>query len=100
MGISPEMTFPASTLTIPECARIFIFSDGFWSVAATGVSGICRTASQCSALARTGPLSWIVLTRVCELRGSIHLDDDFSFIERLLADPQLQATSGGVFRQD
>ncbi len=84
MGISPEMTFPASTLTIPECARIFIFSDGVFEIRRGHLSvwNLSDCIMMVQALAQQGaPVMDRVLTHVCELRGSSHLDDDFSFIE-------------------
>ncbi len=84
MGISPEKTFTASTLTIPEVSRLFIFSDGVFEIRRDrrSVWNLSDCITMIQALAKEGaPVMDRILAHVHELRGSMHLDDDFSFIE-------------------
>ena len=84
MGISTGMTYPASTLPVPEGARLFIFSDGVFEIRRDrrSVWNLSDCITMLQALAQDGvPVMDRILAHVRELRGSMQLDDDFSFIE-------------------
>lgn len=84
MGISRTAEFPVQSAALPPGSRLFIFSDGvyeirrdkcaLWSLPAC----IDHLATRSR---REEDLMDGLLAHVRELRGSQHLDDDFSIIE-------------------
>jgi serine phosphatase RsbU (regulator of sigma subunit) len=87
MGIQPGAQFPSETKLIPFGAYLFIFSDGVFEIRRD--SQVVWNLSACTDyLASYGGRGENVmdslLARVHELRGSAHLDDDFSIIEARL----------------
>lgn len=84
MGISPGAQFPASAAAIPPGGRFFLFSDGVFEVRRDrrAVWDLPGCIAKLAALSgEDGPIADALLAHVRELRGSAHLDDDFSLIE-------------------
>jgi sigma-B regulation protein RsbU (phosphoserine phosphatase) len=84
MGIMPGTKFPAVSSAIAPGARLFIFSDGVFEVRRN--RQMLWDLPGCIAhLAEHGQheenVMDALLTQIRTLRGSAHLDDDFSFID-------------------
>jgi serine phosphatase RsbU (regulator of sigma subunit) len=84
MGILRHAQFPAQTSRIAAGARLFVFSDGVYEIRRDkcAVWDLSACISRLTALSRAeeNPMDTL-LAHVRELRGSHHLDDDFSIIE-------------------
>jgi serine phosphatase RsbU (regulator of sigma subunit) len=84
MGISPGVEYGAVESLIPPGARLFIFSDGVCEVRRDGqtVWNLPDCISYlCALTQREENVMDTLLAHVRDLRGSAHLDDDFSIIE-------------------
>jgi serine phosphatase RsbU (regulator of sigma subunit) len=87
MGILRHAQFPAQTSRIPAGARLVIFSDGVYEIRQDKRTmwDLSACISHLTALSRGEEnLMDSLLAHVRELRGSHHLDDDFSIIEARL----------------
>jgi serine phosphatase RsbU (regulator of sigma subunit) len=84
MGMLRGVNFPAQSCVIPTGARLLIFSDGVFEIfrdgRATWNLNAC-IAYLASPGERQGTLMDELLEHVYKLRGSPHLEDDFSIIE-------------------
>jgi hypothetical protein len=84
MGALRGVDFPAQSCRIPAGARLLIFSDGVFEIFRDegAVWNLDACIAHMAALAeRQGSLMDELLDHVYHLRGSPHLDDDFSIIE-------------------
>jgi len=84
MGIAPGMEFSATSAAIPPGSRLFIFSDGVFDIRRDRccVWDLPACIAHLTALSPSEPnVMDKLLAHVRELRGSAHLDDDFSVIE-------------------
>ena len=84
MGVLRGIDFPAQSCHIPAGARLLIFSDGVFEIFRDGSTAwnLDACIAYLAALAdRPGSLMDDLVHHVHELRGSRHLDDDFSIIE-------------------
>jgi tetratricopeptide (TPR) repeat protein len=87
MGISPGVKFPSVSEIIPPGTRLFIFSDGVFEVRRDRrmIWDLPACMAHLAVLSqRSENVMDSILSHVRELRGSTHLDDDFSFIEARL----------------
>jgi serine phosphatase RsbU (regulator of sigma subunit) len=84
MGIVPGMEFSATSSSIPPGSRLFIFSDGVFDIRRDRCSvwdlPACIAHLTALSLSEQNVMD-MLLAHVRELRGSAHLDDDFSVIE-------------------
>jgi len=84
MGMLRGVDFPARSCGIPTGARLLIFSDGVFEIFCEGRAAwnldAC-VAYLASLGERQGTLMDELLEHVYKLRGSPHLEDDFSIIE-------------------
>jgi serine phosphatase RsbU (regulator of sigma subunit) len=84
MGIAPGAEYPATATPIAPEARLYIFSDGVWELR----RGRRTVWTLPACIAEIGSLKENVMdsliARARELRGTTHLDDDFSIIEACL----------------
>jgi predicted ATPase len=84
MGMLRGVHFPARSCGIPTGARLLIFSDGVFEIFCEGRAAwnldAC-VAYLASLSERQGTLMDELLEHVYRLRGSPHLEDDFSIIE-------------------
>jgi sigma-B regulation protein RsbU (phosphoserine phosphatase) len=84
MGVLPSVEFPAQSCHIPARARLLIFSDGVFEIFREGrqVWNLDDCIAHLAILAKgESSLMDRLLQHVQDLRGSPHLDDDFSIIE-------------------
>jgi predicted ATPase len=84
MGVLPGADFPAQSCSIAAGARLLIFSDGVYEIYRDGhaVWNLDACIAYLAALAKgQGNLMDELLDHVRSLRGSPHLEDDFSIIE-------------------
>jgi tetratricopeptide (TPR) repeat protein len=84
MGILRGQSYPARSCQIPVGARLFIFSDGVFEIFRDGKAmwSLADCVSHLKSLAQgQGALMDQLLEHVQRLRGSPHLEDDFSIIE-------------------
>jgi sigma-B regulation protein RsbU (phosphoserine phosphatase) len=84
MGVLPSVEFPAQSCHIPAGARLLIFSDGVFEIFREGrqVWNLDDCMAHLALWAkREDSLMDRLLQHVQHLRGSPHLDDDFSIIE-------------------
>ncbi len=84
MGVLPGQEFPAQSCQIPVEARLLIFSDGAFEIFREGraVWNLADCIAHLAVLAKgEGGLMDQLLQHVQRLRGSPHLEDDFSIIE-------------------
>jgi serine phosphatase RsbU (regulator of sigma subunit) len=84
MGVLPSAEFPAQSCHIPINARLLIFSDGVFEIFRRGrqVWNLDDCIGYLAVLAKDeGRVMDRLLQHVQHLRGSPHLDDDFSIIE-------------------
>ena len=84
MGVLRGVDFPAQSCRIPAGARLLIVSDGVFEIYRDGHSvwDLDACIAYLAALAdRQGNLLDELLDHVHQLRGSPHLEDDFSVIE-------------------
>jgi sigma-B regulation protein RsbU (phosphoserine phosphatase) len=84
MGMLRGVDFPAQCRVIPTGARLLIFSDGVFEIFCDGRATWNLDACIAYLAApgeRQGPLMDELLEHVYKLRGSPHLEDDFSIIE-------------------
>jgi serine phosphatase RsbU (regulator of sigma subunit) len=84
MGIAPGARYPAIATPIERDARLYIFSDGVWELRRERqtVWSLSACITEISSLKDNVMDSLIARAR--ELRGTTHLDDDFSIIEACL----------------
>jgi serine phosphatase RsbU (regulator of sigma subunit) len=84
MGVLRSVEFPAQSCRIPPGARLLIFSDGVFEIFCEGRAtwDLDACIAYLAGLAeRQGTLMDELLQHVYQLRGSPHLEDDFSIIE-------------------
>jgi predicted ATPase len=84
MGVLPGGDFPAQSCRIPADARLLIVSDGVFEIFRDGHSvwDLDACIAYLTSLGdRQGSLVDELLHHVYQLRGSPHLEDDFSVIE-------------------
>lgn len=84
MGVLPSAEFPAQSCHIPINTRLLIFSDGVFEIFRQGrqIWNIDDCIAYLTVLAKgEGGVMDQLLQHVQHLRGSPHLDDDFSIIE-------------------
>ena len=84
MGVLRGVDFPAQSCSIPAGARLLIFSDGVFEIFRDGRAGwnLDACIAHLASLAeRQVNLMDELLDHVYRLRGSPHLEDDFSIIE-------------------
>ncbi|MBV9731841.1 MAG: SpoIIE family protein phosphatase, partial [Verrucomicrobia bacterium] len=84
MGVLRNVEFPAETRRMPENARLVIFSDGVFEIFRQGrqVWNLADCIAHLAVLGREQDnLMDKLFQYVQRLRGSPHLDDDFSIIE-------------------
>jgi predicted ATPase/energy-coupling factor transporter ATP-binding protein EcfA2 len=84
MGVLPGQEFPTQSCQIPVEARLLIFSDGAFEIFREGraVWNLADCIAHLAVLAKgEGSLMDQLLQHVQRLRGSPHLEDDFSIIE-------------------
>jgi serine phosphatase RsbU (regulator of sigma subunit) len=84
MGALRGVDFPTQSCGIPSGARLLIFSDGVFEIFCDG--RVAWNLDACVAYLaslseRPGTLMDELLEYVYKLRGSPHLEDDFSIIE-------------------
>jgi predicted ATPase/energy-coupling factor transporter ATP-binding protein EcfA2 len=84
MGVLPGQKFPSQSCQVPVEARLLIFSDGAFEIFRDGrpVWNLPDCIAHLAVLAKgESSLMDELLQHVQRLRGSPHLDDDFSIIE-------------------
>jgi serine phosphatase RsbU (regulator of sigma subunit) len=84
MGVLRSVSFPAESCHIPVDARLLVFSDGVFEIFRQGrqVWNLADCIAHLTVLAKgEGSVMDRLLKHVQCLRGSPHLDDDFSIIE-------------------
>jgi serine phosphatase RsbU (regulator of sigma subunit) len=84
MGVLPGQEFPAQSCEIPIEARLLVFSDGAFEIFREGraVWNLADCIAHMAYLAKEeGNVMDQLLQHVQRLRGSPHLEDDFSIIE-------------------
>ena len=84
MGVIRQAEFPAESIHIPAETRLLIFSDGVFEIFRDKrqMWNLADCIAYLSVLGREGDkLMDELLNHVQGLRGSPHLNDDFSIIE-------------------
>ena len=84
MGVLRGIDFPAQSCQIPAGARLLIFSDGVFEIFRDGSAAwnLDACIAYLAALSdQPGSVMDDLVDHVYHLRGSRHLDDDFSIIE-------------------